>query len=376
MNYVVMHIVGNRPQFIKLAPISREIRKRGYKEVIIHTGQHFDENMSDVFFEELDIPKPDENLHVSGGSHSEMTARIMLAVEPVVIKYNPQIVLVYGDTNSTLSAALVVCKLNIPIVHVEAGIRTGIYENPEEVNRILIDHVSELACTPDRESLENLRKEGLRKKSYFTGDVMYDAFCYYKNKVDMEGVMKKYGIKSKEYILMTWHRQENTSDFGRMNQILDLVESIKKPIICPMHPRTYKKLEEYDLVNRAKGISRFIIVQPVGYLEMIALSSSSRMIITDSGGLSKESYFANVKCLYMLDIIVWPDLQKIGWIKNMSQNNKENVDMVNEIFSLKLQISGDNSKLFYGDGYTAGKIVDLIEGYFYNNLNNRTDILY
>ena len=160
MNRLIMHIVGNRPQFIKLAPISKEIRKRKYREVIIHTGQHFDENMSEVFFEELNIPEPSENLHVSGGSHSEMTARIMIALEPVVIKYNPRIVIIYGDTNSSLAAALVVRKLNIPIVHIEAGIRTGISANPEEVNRILVDHASEILCTPDRKSYKYLETEG------------------------------------------------------------------------------------------------------------------------------------------------------------------------------------------------------------------------
>ena len=236
MEIVIMHIVGNRPQFIKLAPISRELRRRGYNEFIIHTGQHFDENMSDVFFKELDIPMPDENLHISGGSHSEMTARIMLALESVVIRYHPQIVFVYGDTNSTLAAALVVRKLNIPIVHIEAGLRTGVYENPEEANRIFVDHSSTLLCTPDRRSLENLKKEGLGERSYFTGDVMYDAYCYYRDKVDTESIMNKYGIKKKEYILMTWHRQENTSDAGRMIQILELIETIKRPIVCPMHP--------------------------------------------------------------------------------------------------------------------------------------------
>lgn len=364
MEKVIMHIVGNRPQFIKLAPISREIRKKGYREIIIHTGQHFDENMSDVFFRELDIPEPDENLHVSGGSHCEMTARIMLVLEKVIIKHHPRVVLVYGDTNSTLAAALVVRKLNIPIVHIEAGIRTGIFENPEEANRIIVDHASSLLCAPDRKSLENLEKEGLGGKSYFTGDVMYDAFCFYKNYVDTNTVMKKFGIHSKDYILMTWHRQENTSDIERMSQILDFVKSIKRHIICPMHPRTYNKLTEYSLMNKAAEIDGFQIIEPVGYLEMVALSSNSRMIITDSGGLSKESYFAGVKCLYMLEIDVWQDLQKIGWIRKVSENNLVNIDMVNKIFNTQPPENRDSKELFYGDGHASAKIVELIEKLF------------
>lgn len=366
MEHIIMHIVGNRPQFIKLAPVSRELRKRGYKEIIIHTGQHFDENMSDVFFKELDIPESDENLRISGGSHAEMTARMMLSLEPVVIKYHPQIVFVYGDTNSTLAAALVVRKMNIPIVHVEAGARTGAHGNPEEVNRILVDHVSDILCTPDMESMNNLDREGLGAKGCFTGDVMYDAFCYYKNKVDAKRVMEGYGIESGEYILMTWHRQENTSDVDRMSQILDFVESINRPIVCPMHPRTYSKLKEYCLLERAMAIEGFHIVQPVGYLEMIALSSNCGMILTDSGGLSKESYFAGVKCMFMMELNVWPDLQKIGWIKHMTQDNQENVNMVDELFKSNMQVGKKNSELFYGDGDAAGKIVDLMERYFNN----------
>lgn len=362
MKHVIMHIVGNRPQFIKLAPISRELRKRGYKEIIIHTGQHFDENMSDIFFKELDIPEPDENLHVCGGSHAEMTARIMLALEPVMLRYNPRVVFVYGDTNSTLAAALVVRKLNIPIIHVEAGLRVGAYENPEETNRIFVDHASDVLCAPDRKSLENLEKEGLCEKSYFTGDVMYDAYCYYRNKVDAGHVMTKYGIRNKEYILMTWHRQENTSDIERMRYILEFVEAIGKLIVCPIHPRTYKKLLEYNLMTKAMNIDNFRIIDPVGYLEMIALSSNSRMIITDSGGLSKESYFAGVKCLYMLDIDVWwTDLEKIGWIRKLSHDKQINARIVDEILNSIGNKDRDYCESFYGNGHAAEKIVDLMK---------------
>ncbi len=361
MKRTVMHIVGNRPQFIKLAPVSRELRKRGYREIIVHTGQHFDDNMSSMFFRQLDIPEPDQNLHVSGGSHCKMTAKIMMRLEDVVIKYYPQIVFVYGDTNSTLAAALVVRKLNIPIVHVEAGIRTGVYENPEEANRIFVDHASELLCAPDKRSLDNLVQEGLGTKSYFTGDVMCDAYYNYKNQVDAKALISKYGIKEKEYILMTWHRQENTSDIERMCQILRLVENINKTVICPMHPRTYRKLKDYKLLGKAKEIKNFHIIEPVGYLEMIALSSNSCLIITDSGGLSKESYFAGVKCLYMLDIDVWVDLESIGWIKKLTWNNENDISMIHDIINSQMQGNRSNNGMFYGDGHASEKIVDLTE---------------
>lgn len=364
MNNLIMHIVGNRPQFIKLAPISREIRRRGYKEIIIHTGQHFDENMSDIFFEELDIPNPDENLHVSGGGHSEMTAKIMLALESVILKYNPKVVILYGDTNSTLAAALVVRKLNIPIVHIEAGIRTKSQQNPEEVNRVITDHVSSLLCAADRESKLNLENEGLGADSYFTGDVMYDAFMYYANKVNVDEILSKYELHRKDYILMTWHRQENTSDAQKMKQILNLVKNIGRPVICPLHPRTRIKLGEYGLMDEAMNIKGFKMIQPVGYLEMIALTSNCSMILTDSGGLSKESYFAGVKCVFMLEVSVWPDLEQIGWIRHVSRNNKIDIDMIQQCIDLNVQKDERDREQFFGDGNAAVKVIDLVEKKF------------
>lgn len=360
MDRVIMHIVGNRPQFIKLAPISREIRRRGYSEIIIHTGQHYDENMSSVFFDELDIPEPNENLNISGGSHGQMTARIMMALEPRVAKYNPGCVIIYGDTNSTLAAALVVRKLNIPIVHIEAGVRTGISDNPEEVNRILADHISNLLCAPDQKAVCNLEKENLRANTFFTGDVMYDTFLYYKDKVDTKQILSLYNLKRRKYILMTWHRQENTSDAERMQQIIDMLEMIEYSIICPLHPRTRLKLEEYGLLDRIMQLENVKLIPPVGYMEMLALELNCSMILTDSGGLSKESFFAGVKCLFMLDAEVWPDLEKIGWIIHTSNDNRETVGRIKQLLNVSATVKECNPR-FYGDGSAAVTIVDLIE---------------
>jgi UDP-N-acetylglucosamine 2-epimerase len=354
----IMHIVGNRPQFIKLAPVSAEIRKRNHEEIIIHTGQHFDENMSDVFFEELSIPKPDENLHVSGGSHTEMTARIMLELEPCITKYNPDAVVLYGDTNSTLAAAITVRKMGIPIVHVEAGPRTGSKNNPEEINRVIVDRISDVLCTPDMSSVENLRNEGMGDRTYFTGDVMYDAFKYTSNNENYKYVLEQYGVEDREYILMTWHRQENTSDKERMIQIIDMLSKIKSKIIFPIHPRTRKMIGEFGLNERINSISNLKLIEPVGYMEMVALTSHSKLILTDSGGLSKESFFADVRCMFMLDLKVWPELEKIGWVVHMSDDNDKNITLLNDM----LNFSEMNDKpLFYGDGNAARKIVDLIE---------------
>lgn len=356
---IIMHIVGNRPQFIKLAPVSREIRKRGYQEVIIHTGQHFDANMSDIFFEELDIPKPDVNLHISGGSHTDMTARMMLALEKVLIEYNPSVVVLYGDTNSTLAAALTARKLNLRIAHVEAGPRTGSWTNPEETNRIVVDRISDMLFAPDQVSMDNLAQEGLAEKACFTGDVMYDSFLYCQQKIDAQAVLRKYQIKKKHYVLMTWHRQENTSDKTRMEQILRIIEKINCPVLYPMHPRTRKMLEEYDLLSRAEQIENLQIIEPVGYQEMVALSSNCRFILTDSGGLSKESFYADVKCLFMMNsgVSVWSDLERSRLLIHVPDENSITEELLEECSQ---QPDGDKP-LFYGDGNAAAKIVDVLE---------------
>lgn len=355
----IMQIVGNRPQFIKLAPVSKEIRRRGYKEVIIHSGQHFDENMSDVFFEELSIPQPDRNLHISGGSHAEMTARMMIAIEKVILEYAPWIIIVYGDTNTTLSAALVAKKLNIPLVHVEAGPRTGNMNNPEEINRVIVDRISELLCTPDKSSQQNLIGEGLGEKSVFTGDVMYDVFIQSKERISSSRILERYSLEKDQYILMTWHRQENTEECGSMLRIIELLEQVDVNVICPLHPRTRNALIKYDLWDRAAAIANLYLIDPVGYLEMTALTANCRMTLTDSGGLSKESFFAGVKCLFMVNLYVWPELEDSGWICHMHEENSHNINFIRKVFKDK-KFDGIKPN-YYGDGNAAELIVNEIE---------------
>lgn len=355
----IMHIVGNRPQFIKMAPISWEMKKRGYKEIIIHTGQHFDANMSEVFFRELDIPVPDENLHISGGTHAEMTARIMMALEKPVETYKPDVVILYGDTNSTLAAALVVRKLGIPIVHVEAGPRTGSQNNPEEINRTIVDHISDILCAPNQSSKKNLDREGLDTKSYFTGDVMYDTFLNCCNKIDFEEFSRRLGIKDQKYILLTWHREENTSSKERMEWIVELITNVGKTIVFPIHPRTKNKLLEYGLLKQLEESDNVILIEPVGYLEMVSLLSHCELVLTDSGGLSKESFFANVRCLFMLNLEVWPELEKSGWIIHLKANIEENLQLIDSMIQKNSKIK--EKPLFYGEGKTAKVILDIIE---------------
>lgn len=349
----VMHVVGNRPQFIKLAPISRRLKECDIQERILHTGQHYDPNMSDVFFQELEIPKPYVNLQIGSGSHAEMTAKALVGIEKELIKEKPDVVIVYGDTDSTLAAALATAKLNIPIMHVEAGIRAFSRDNPEEKNRIVTDHLSDMLFCPDRVSLENLAREGCGDKAYFTGDVMYDTFLQFRdNRMDN---------KREEYVLMTWHRQENTSSKERMKKILEMVEKIPYKVIYPMHPRTCARLKEFGLWEVAGSLRNLEIIQPVGYLEMMQYMHNCRWILTDSGGASKESFFAGVKCLFMLEMDVWPDLSQCGWITKV---NPEIITDVEE--KLSLMESATNSECgeypdYYGDGNAAKKIVQLMQ---------------
>lgn len=355
---VIMHIVGNRPQFIKLAPLSKELHRRGYKDIIIHTGQHYDENMSDIFFEELGIDKPVENLQAGGGTHAEITAKAMIGVEKAVMKYEPKLVILYGDTDSTVAAALACRKLNVPIAHVEAGTRSYTKENPEEVNRIITDHISTVCFCPDRISMENLKKEGITENVFFSGDIMYDTFLQTKEKCKKD-VLKTYGLEKDNYILMTWHRQENTADKERMGKIVAFLEQIPCKIVYPMHPRTKKMLEVFDLFERVRKIENLLVIEPVGYEEMVSLQCNSKLILTDSGGLSKESVFAGVRCLFMVNLKLWTDLEEIGWLRHIDFDERESVEEALELIGSKKQEPTEVD--FYGDGHAAEKIVESLE---------------
>ena len=352
----IMHIVGNRPQFIKLSPVSRELRKRGHEDIIIHTGQHFDDNMSDVFFEEMGIPMPDENLHISGGSHAQMTAQMMVGLEPVLKKYEPDMIMIYGDTNSTLAAAVTAKKLGMNVAHVEAGVRTGVEINPEEINRKCVDHISDILFAPDRRAVDNLVKENLGDRTFFSGDVMYDSYLFCRNEAMSSD---KYMIKDvpDKYVLMTWHRQENTDDDEGMKKIINMIKEIDIPVVFPMHPRTRKTLQNFGLWDEINSIPGLRIMNPVGYMEIINLMNGAEWILTDSGGLSKESYYSGKRCVYFCDFEVWPDLEREKWIIHLKENPKDTLAEVNELCKIK----ASNDEQFYGDGRAASKIADILE---------------
>lgn len=348
----ILHIVGNRPQFIKLAPVVEELKKKGTEQIIIHTGQHYDPNLSDVFFDELHIPQPNENLNIGSGTHAEVTGKAMIALEKVIQRYAPDLVVVYGDTNSTLAGALACRKLNFPLCHIEAGTRSYNRENPEEVNRIIVDHISDILFCPDEVSVNNLAKEGITRNVFFSGDVMEDVFI--KTPISSKGlkILEKNNLKKNEYFLMTWHRQENTDSIESLNNIITLIREIPKPIICPLHPRTKNKLEKMGLMEEIRAVNNFICIEPVGYQEMVTLNKYSCGIICDSGGLSKEAYYAGKKCLFLLNLNVWPDLLESGWMKQYSpQNDKQS--LIKWIMSKEVPMERKN---FYGQGAAAQKI--------------------
>lgn len=349
---MIVHVVGNRPQFIKLAPLYFALKSSGAEQSIIHSGQHYDPSLSQIFFDELNIPKPAVNLGVGSGTHAEITAKALVGVERELLQLKPELVIVYGDTDTTLAAALAASKLHIPFAHVEGGVRTHSRTNPEEQNRIVADHLSSVIFCPDMIAVENAKLEGLENNSYYTGDIMYDTFLTCANK-EKE--------KNDPIILMTWHRQENTESKERMESVLDFVEKLNDRVICPMHPRTQKCLKQFGLWEKAHGISGFSIIDPVGYLEMIALMQSARLILTDSGGVSKESSFAGAKCLFMVDLDVWIDLMNIGWIQKVNVEDEKSVQSALKFAQEAQRVEIDKRPRLYGDGHAAQRMVQILK---------------
>lgn len=349
----ICSVVGARPQFIKLAVVSRVLRKH-YQEVLIHTGQHYDHNMSDVFFEEMDIPKPDYNLGVSGGSHGQMTGQMLIKLEEVFLKEKPDMVLLFGDTNSTMAAALAAVKLHIPICHVEAGNRFGTLESPEEVNRTVTDHLSaiNLPCTDS--SLVFLEKEGLGEKSTVVGDPMYDAFCYYTERLDGSELTEIQDFSGntvtlpEKFYYMTCHRQENTDTDEKLGGIFSAMEALPYPTIYPVHPRNHNRAER--LCN-AKGYKNIILTLPVGYKTSISLVNKAEKIVTDSGGVQREAFFAGKPCVTVLDFVVWPETMQNG-CNVLAKPNKEDI-----LTKLSREVIFDPAYQPFGDGHSAEKIV-------------------
>ncbi len=349
----ILTILGARPQFIKASSVSRQFLKfPKINELIVHTGQHFDENMSQVFFDQMGLPTPKYNLGIQSLSHGAMTGRQLEEIEKVLIKELPDYVMVYGDTNSTLSGALASAKLNIPVIHIEAGLRSYNKSMPEEINRVLTDHVSELLFTPTKSGFNNLINEGFSKdKIHNFGDVMYDSAIHFSKKAKIElSIFKKLGLGSGEYILATLHRQSNTDNPSILKEIIDALLKSKRPVIFPMHPRTKKKLAKDSIVLKAP----IIPIDPVGYLEMIILEKNSYKIVTDSGGVQKEAYFFGKNCIIVREETEWIEL-------NDSQGHSVVGNKYNKISELiNLEIKEYFPGSFFGDGDASKKIAKKI----------------
>lgn len=308
----VLSIIGARPQFVKAAPVSRALAAAGIDEVRVHTGQHYDANMSDVFFEELAIPAPHYHLGIGGGTHGEMTGRMLAALEAVTVQERPDWMLVYGDTNSTLAGALVAAKAAISLAHVEAGLRSFNRAMPEEVNRILTDRVSDLLLVPTETARRNLLSEGVdASRIHVVGDVMYDTALACASRVETSDAVARSGLEPGAYVLATIHRQENTDDRDRLRAIFDGLDAVGAdyPVVLPLHPRTRGALDRYG-IKLGDGIR---IVEPVGYLNMTALERAACVIVTDSGGVQKEAYFHRVPCVTLRDETEWVELVDAGW---------------------------------------------------------------
>jgi len=311
----VASIVGARPQFIKAAVVSRAIRSIGLKEVLVHTGQHYDPNMSDIFFEEMDIPKPDVHLGIGGGTHGQNTGRMLEAIERILLAEYPDIVLTYGDTDSTLAGALAAVKLHIPVAHVEAGLRSFNRLMPEEINRVLTDHASTLLFAPTKAAVDHLQREGIpTERIYQVGDIMLDAALFYQNKAAQQSIiLKELNLKPDTYVLATVHRAENTDQPERLQTIFSGLQLVarKMPVVWPVHPRTRKALDRQALLTGSHD--RLILIEPVGYLDMVMLESHACLIATDSGGVQKEAFFFRKPCVTLREETEWIELVELGW---------------------------------------------------------------
>lgn len=348
----VATIVGARPQFIKAAPLSRVLRQH-HQEILVHTGQHYDDNMSAVFFDELEIPPPDYNLGIGSGLHGAQTGAMLSAIEQVLLREQPDWVLIYGDTNSSLAGALAAAKLDQRVAHVEAGLRSFNRRMPEELNRIVADHLSTLLLCPSQTAIDNLANEGIRAGVHLVGDVMADALAFAVDRAaSRSNILERLKVTERGYLLATVHRPENTDDEPRLRSILAAFSEIEETIIFPVHPRTRKVMEGADL---AKPSGNLRLIDPVGYLDMVRLEGSARMILTDSGGMQKEAYWLSVPCVTLRDQTEWVETVQTGWNQVVGADRQRIVQAVQSFVR-----PVDHPQL-YVDGSAAQKCVSYLE---------------
>ncbi len=345
-------IVGARPQFVKLSPVARAFEVR-FAHVIVHTGQHYDDAMSKVFFEGLSLPRPDYQLGVGSGTHAVQTASMMTGLERILLKEKPDIVVVYGDTNSTLAGALVAAKLNIPVAHIEAGLRSFNRDMPEEINRIIADRVSHFLFCPTETAMDNLSREGMKDAAHLVGDVMLDALLLHQPLIERHSsVLNRVGVQRGGFYVATVHRVSNTDDVQSLTAILEALDALDASVIFPLHPRTRNIMAVHKMdPGRWKNI-RF--VEPVGYLDMLVLQSGAKKVLTDSGGIQKESYCLGTPCITLRTETEWVETLQNGWNKLVGVDKKAIVD------AAMMPPPNVLRKKEYGDGHASDMIADIL----------------
>jgi len=351
-NKKILIVVGTRPNFVKIKPLLEEFKKRkNIKPVLVHTGQHYNFEMSDIFFKELGIRKPDYNLNARSGLHGKQTAKILTGLEKIYFKEKPDMVVVLGDVNSTLAGALAASKMGIPLCHIESGLRSYDKKMPEEINRVLTDHVSDFLFCPTENAVENLREEGIQKNVYNTGDLMYDIFLKNENNLKKHNeILQTLKITPQKYLLLTIHRASNTENPKVLENIIRAVAETRDIVIFPCHPRTEKVLGKTML----NGFRNIRIVKPVGYMEMLCLEKNAKKIITDSGGVQKEAYWFKVPCITLRDNAEWVETVKSGW------NILVGGDRQKIVKAIKCFEPDGRQEAYYGSGKAAKKITDII----------------
>jgi len=352
----IASVVGVRPQFVKASVVSRELRKK-HEEMLIHTGQHYDYQMNKIFFDQLNIPEPDYHLDIGSGSHGYQTGEMLKRIEEVLIKEEPDIIFTYGDTNSTLAGVLAASKLHIKAAHVESGLRSFDRSMPEEINRILTDHCSDLLFCPTENAIENLKREGIVKNVYLTGDVMVDSLLYNKEIAEKKStILNDLGLKSKGYLVATIHRASNTDDKENLKNIVEAFSELNETIIFPLHPRTEKLLKAYGLYDKLN--SSVILSKPLGFFDFIKLMNNSKILLTDSGGIQKEAYMLKVPCLTLRENTEWIETVEDGWNVLVGADKEKIVRMVKEFHPL-LEMHRDR----FGNGEASKNIVSIIDSF-------------
>jgi UDP-N-acetylglucosamine 2-epimerase (non-hydrolysing)/UDP-GlcNAc3NAcA epimerase len=352
----IVTVIGNRPQFVKAAAVSRLLRER-HEELLVHTGQHYDDELSRVFFDELGVPAPDRELGAGTGSNTAQTARILAALEPVIAELRPDLVFVYGDTNSTLAGALVAAQAGVPVGHVEAGMRSFDRRMPEELNRVLTDHASDLLLCSTETALENLEREHVAGEAHLVGDVMADVSLAFRDVAEERSrALEERGLQEGGYLVVTAHRAGNVDDPTRLCALVELIEALPRPVVLPLHPRTRARLEAAKLLERLEVADGIELAPPLGYLDFLKLARHARAVLTDSGGVQKEAYLLGVPCVTLRAETEWVETVESGW------NVLVDLDAGAALAALERPLPAQRPEL-YGGGRAAARVCDVLSAY-------------